>query len=240
MDVEATRKAMKLSRKQLAQKAGVTESAVWSVEHGKNPHGGEEVRQKVLAALDPLAAGSDQVETPFSTSEPRAKVSTGQPPGPRGGKKIAALEDRPDWTRRYEWLGMVNGDQCRVQGEGTGTFFEHVTTDLGNTHVTVFLDGKWRFFAPDRVTPAVASRKRRGPGEGTNGKTDWTLEVTTPSGEVHTSTFAHYVDARTQMLRYEVPGGGKCKIRNYLGTVVEAAPKGWAADEVSAPKVVTV
>lgn len=230
MDVEATRKAMKLSRKQLAEKAGVTESAVWSVEHGKNPHGGEAVRQKVLAALDPLTSSSEAPATP----------PAGQPSTRRNGRKIAPLEERPDWHRRYEWLGMHNGDQCRVQGEGTATFHEHVTTDAGNTHVTVFMDGAWRSFAPDRVTPATAPRKRRMPGEGLNGKTDWTLEVTTESGEVHESKWAHYVDARQQMLRHEVPNGGRCKIKNYLGTVVEAAPKGWAADEVVAPREVTV
>lgn len=236
MDVEATRKAMKLSRKQLAQKAGVTESAVWSVEHGKNPHGGEEVRQKVLAALDPTSQSEPSEDTP----KPQAKsAGSFAPPSNRGGKKVVPFADRPDWHRRYEWLGMHNGDHCRVENEGTGTFMEHVTTDSGNTHVTVWLDGRFRCFAPDRVTPATAPRKRRGPGDGTNGVTDWKLEVTTASGEVHTSTFAHYVDARTQMLKYEVPAGGKCKVINYLGTVVESAPVGWAEDEVKAPKVVT-
>jgi transcriptional regulator with XRE-family HTH domain len=99
MDVEATRKAAGLSRKQLAEKAGVTESAVWSVEHGKNPRGGEEIRQKVLAALDPLATPVEpQVDAPVDTSEKPVRQLDGQPSGGRGNKRIVPPDPRPDWT----------------------------------------------------------------------------------------------------------------------------------------------
>lgn len=222
MDVEATRKAMGLSRKQLAEKAGVTESTVWSVEHGKNPRGGEAARQAVLQALDPLAGPAE------SSPETRKPATVGQPSSHRGGKKLAPPEPRADWTYSYEWEGLRPGDSCTVAGEpGVAKFVDHVVTDKGSTHVTVFMSGKWRSFAPDRVS-AARKRKRLGPGDGTNGVTDWKLEVTTPSDEVHSLTFATYHDARTQMLNHEVPNGGRCRVINHLGTVVEVAPKGWA------------
>lgn len=234
MDIEATRKAMGLSRKQLAEKAGVTESAVWSVEHGKNPRGGEEVRQAVLAVLDPLSSSS---ETP--ASEPVGQPSTGAKPtyASRGGKRLAAPEPRADWKYSYEWDGMTSGDPCKVNGEpGTAKFIEHVVTEKGATHCTVIMDGKWRSFAPDRVH-ATQRRKRRGPGDGTNGVTDWTVEVLTVAGETHSLTFATYHDARVQG-RVEVEHGGKVKIINYHGTVVEVMPFGWAPT-VGEPAVVT-
>lgn len=237
MDVEATRKALGLSRKELATKAGVTESAVWSVEHGKNPRGGEEIRQAVLAALDPMAKPAETVldSPPASSNAP-----AGQPSGSRGGKKVAQFPtERPDWTYRFEWNGLLPGDPCKVNGEtGVAKFHQHVVTDGGHTHITVWLDGAWRSFDPDRVVPSSRTKKR-GPGDGTNGSTDWILEVLSLAGQVHSLPFATYRDARDQMQQHEVPAGGKCKIKNYLGTVVEVAPKGWA-DTVSEPQEVTV
>lgn len=222
MDVEATRKAMGLSRKELAVKAGVTESAVWSVEHGKNPRGGEDVRQAVYQVLDPVS----MPEQPLSP--PESPPSTGGKPTyhSRGGKKLAPPEPRTDWKYTYEWDGLSSGDPCKVDGEpGAARFMEHVVTEKGATHITVLMSGKWRSFAPDRVH-ATQRRKRRGPGDGTNGSTDWTVEVTSLAGEVHTLSFATYADAREQG-KIEVNHGGKLVIKNYHGTVIEAMPFGW-------------
>jgi transcriptional regulator with XRE-family HTH domain len=224
MDVEATRKARGLSRKQLAVMAGVTESTVWSVEHGKNPRGGEADRQAVLKALDPSA---QPAETGASTSEQHASQGARPTYASRGGKKLAASAPPADWVITYQWNGILNGDPCRVAGEtGAWTFKEHVVTGTGATHCTVVGNGKWRSFAPDRILPAVAKGKRKGPNEGGS---DWTLEVTTPEGAVHTSTWDSYASAREQA-KTEVVHGGKCRVLNHLGTEVERM--GWTNELV--------
>lgn len=221
MDVEATRKARGLSRKQLAVMAGVTESTVWSVEHGKNPRGGEADRQAVLKALDPNAASSEPASnTPEQHPSTGGKVSVAG----RGGKKLATSAPPADWVITYEWNGILNGDPCRVAGEpGAATFREHVVTGSGATHCTVTMNGKWRSFAPDRIQPAVAKSKRKGPNEGGS---DWTLEVTTPAGAVHTSKWDSYASAREQA-KTEVAHGGKCRVLNQHGSCIEEMPSKW-------------
>jgi len=128
-------------------------------------------------------------------------------------------------------------DACKVDGETSAAkFVHHVVTEKGNTHVTVFMNGKWRSFDPGRVHKA-AKRKRRMPGEDLNKVTDWTVEVLTLAGETHTLKFASYADCREQA-RIEVEHGGKVKIINYHGTVVEVMPLGWT-DVVGQPQEVT-
>jgi DNA-binding XRE family transcriptional regulator len=116
--IREQRQSLGLSRKQLAELAGISESAVWSVENGKLTRDKNAI-EKVNAALRIASAPQDVNDLPKAY---------------RPGAAQRVTPD--DWTVLTEWKGLVPG--CKftvVEIEGTFTFVRHVTNSVGDEWV---------------------------------------------------------------------------------------------------------
>lgn len=229
-DIKARRKALGLSRQQLADLASTTPSGVWSVENGKNPRGGDAVRVRVVEALERREGGVIDSLTDVQRNITDRVVGKAT----RAAKTTAKIQEdfaaaHPDWVVSYEWNGLQVNDAVTVAGApGVFRFEKHVlNTRTGKEHVDV-VGGKGgrqqqRAFDASRVTATRKERRKRGPGEDVDPKSKWTLKV----GE-HELSFATYEDAKHQADAHEIPAMDPerqiLRIINPHGTVIFEYP----------------
>lgn len=153
LDLEAERKARKLSRNALAELLGWTLTRVWNVEKGTSKPLTDEERAHALLTLNGSVATGPAADPEVSIVAPeddpddtsivkaRARITKSCPAGA---------------TRLLEWEGVSYGDRVRVQGEpGLWVFQYHHTGPTGAEYVTVFGGPKghasMRSFRPERV-----------------------------------------------------------------------------------------
>lgn len=137
------REGLGLSRKEVADEAGVTISAVASVESGRGSRdkaAAERIRRCLERQLSP------------SKQEEGART-------PRAFSQGAALKAKDDWEICLEWRGLSPESRFTVlDEEGVFVFIRHVTAPKGEW-VDCFggtrHEKKFRAFRPERVVMGV-------------------------------------------------------------------------------------
>lgn len=142
--IKQLRESLGISRQDLAAEAGVTVSAIASVERGGNSRdkGAEEKIRFVLSLKIAPPARDDKDAPRVLTTK-----ANGVPP------------TRVGWTYTEEWSGMKPGHRFTVTGEeGVFTFLRHTRNAKGSEWVDCIgnepnYPPKFRAFACERVHP---------------------------------------------------------------------------------------
>ena len=126
MDFEANRKALGMSRKEIADLAGVTVGAVASIEAGRGSRD-KGAEDKIRAALELIISPETKAD---SKSVPAAYRE------PNLSKYEAA---HPTWIIDYEFMGLTPGSRFTVEGaDGVFRFVRVVTNDEGSSWVDCY------------------------------------------------------------------------------------------------------
>jgi len=146
MDYEVNRKALGMSRQEIADLAGVTVGAVASIEAGRGSRD-KAAEEKIHKALDLLI-------------NPNTKTDAGHTPGAFKERNLKLYEEaHPTWTIAYEYMGLASQSRFTVQGEdGVFVFVRMVTNHNGVQWIDCYggernYPDHARSFALSRVNP---------------------------------------------------------------------------------------
>lgn len=147
MDYAANRKALGMSRQEIADLAGVTVGAVASIEGGRGSRD-KGAEDKIRTTLEQLIAPSTKTDGERGT------------PAAYREKNLQRYEAlHPTWIVEYEYMGLTPESRFTVEGEeGVFVFVRIVTNDHGSTWVDCYGGERncpehARSFPPERVNP---------------------------------------------------------------------------------------